>query len=100
MTGDFNAGKLKSLIPHVYQYVTCATRGEKKLDHLYSTNRDTYKALPRHPFGKSDHNSILLIPAYKQKLKQEVPVTQSIKKWSDEADAKLQDCFAMQTTHN
>ena len=37
---------------------------------------------------------ILLIPAYKQKLKQGAPVTRSIKKWSDEADAKLQDCFA------
>jgi hypothetical protein len=42
------------------------------------------------PFGKS----ILLIPLYKQKLKQEVPVIRSIKKWSDDADAKLQDCFA------
>ena len=36
---------------------------------------------------------ILLIPAYKQKLKQGVPVTGSIKKGSDEADAELQDCF-------
>ena len=58
-------------------------------------SRVVYKALPRPPFGKSDHNSILLIPAYKQKLKQEAPVTRSIKKWSDEADAKLQDCFAI-----
>ena len=45
-------------------------------------------------FGKSDHNSILLIPAYKQKLKQEVPVTRSTRKWSDNTDATLQDCFA------
>jgi hypothetical protein len=36
---------------------------------------------------------ILLIPAYKQKH-QEAPVTWSIRKWSDEADAKLQYCFA------
>jgi hypothetical protein len=43
--------------------------------------------------GKSDHNSIL-IHAYKQKLKQEAPVTRSVRKWSDEADAKLQNCFA------
>ena len=64
------------------------------LDDLYSTHRDAYKALPHPPFGKSDHNSILLIPAYKQKLKQEAPVTPSLKKWSDEADAKLRDCFA------
>ena len=63
----------------------------KILDHLYST----YKALPRPPFGKSDHNYILLIPAPKQKLKQEATVTQSIKKWPGEADAKLQDCFAI-----
>jgi hypothetical protein len=31
---------------------------------------------------------------YKQKRKHEAPVTRSIKKWSDEADAKLQDYFA------
>ena len=67
---------------------------EKNLDHLHSTHRDAYKALPRRPFGQSDHNSIL-IPAYKLKLKQEAPVTRSIKKWSYEADAKLQDCFAI-----
>ena len=67
---------------------------KKILDHLYSTHRDAYKALPCPPFGKSDHNSILFIPAYKQKLKQEVPVTRSIWKWSDDADATLQECFA------
>ena len=47
------------------------------------------KLSPRPPFGKSDHNSILL-----GKLKQEAPVTRSIRKLSDEADAKLQDCFS------
>ena len=35
-----------------------------------------------------------MIHAYKQKLKQEGPVTRSIRKWSDDADATLQDCFA------
>ena len=65
------------------------------LDRLYSRHRDACKALHRLPFGKSDHNSILLTHAYKQKLKQEAPMTWSIKKWSDEADAKLQDCFAI-----
>ena len=76
---DFNAGKLKSVLPNLYQHVNkCATRGKTILDHLYSTHRDGYKVLP--PFGKSDHNSILLIPAYKHKLKQEAPMTRSIKK--------------------
>ena len=40
--------------------------GKNILDQLYSTHRDAYKALP--PFAKSDHNSIFLIPAYKQKI--------------------------------
>jgi hypothetical protein len=54
---------------------------EKKiLNHLYSTHRDAYKALPRPPFGNSDHNSILLIPDYKQKLKKGSPVTSVNKK--------------------
>ena len=63
--GDFNAGKLKSVSPNFYQHVTCATSREK---HLYSTHRDMYKALSRPPFVKSDHISILPIPAYKQRL--------------------------------
>ena len=80
MAEDFNAGKLKSVLPHFYQHVTCATRGGKiTLDYLYYTHREAYKALPHPPFGKSDYNSILLIPAYKQKLKQEAPVTRSIR---------------------
>jgi hypothetical protein len=92
VAGDFNTGKLKSVLPHFYQHVACATKDKKTttLDNLYSTHRDVYKALPRPPVGKSDHNSILLIPAYMQK----VPMTRSIQKWSDDADATLQDCFA------
>ena len=62
VAGEFNAGKLKSVLPNFYQHVKCATRGKKNFTH-----RDSYKALPRPPFGESDHNSILLIPAYKQK---------------------------------
>ena len=92
MAEDFNAGKLKSVLPNFYQHGKCATRGKIPLDHLYSTHRDANKAHPRPPFGKSDHNYILLITAYKLKLKKEAP--RSIKKWSDEADAKLHDCFA------
>ena len=69
-------------------------QGKKTLDHLYCTHTDTYKALPFPPCGKYDHNSILLIPAYKQKLKQEVPGARSIRKLLEDADAKLQDCFA------
>ena len=51
---------------------------------IFTPYTDAHQALPPPPFGKSDHNSILRIPADKQKLKQEAPVTRSIKKWSDE----------------
>ena len=54
VAGDFNAGKLKSILPHFYQHVTCATKGNTTLDHFYSTHRDVYKAQPCPPFCKSD----------------------------------------------
>ena len=66
---------------------------EKKSGTPLLYTQTCVQALPCPPFGKSDLNSILLIPAYKQKLKQGVPVTHSIRKWSDDADAKLQDCY-------
>ena len=50
-------------------------------------------ALPCPPFGKSDHDSILLLPSYRQKLKQEVPVVRTAQHWSDQSESMLQDCF-------
>jgi hypothetical protein len=63
------------------------------LDHCYSTFRNAYKVLHWPPFGKSDHDSILLLPSYRQKLKQEVPVLRSIQRWSDQLESMLEDCF-------
>jgi hypothetical protein len=47
VASDFNAGKLKLILPNFYQHVTCATRGKKAIDHLYSTHKhtNTYKDL-------------------------------------------------------
>ena len=61
------------------------------LDHWYSNFGDAYKA--HRPFGQSDHDSILLLPSYRQKLKQEAPMLRSIQRWSDQSDSTLQDCF-------
>ena len=44
---------------------------------------------------KAEKNKIDDLRIIIQELKQEAPVTRSIKKWSDEADAKLQDCFVI-----
>uniref|UniRef100_A0A8C8BVJ8 Golgi-associated, gamma adaptin ear containing, ARF binding protein 1 n=1 Tax=Oncorhynchus tshawytscha TaxID=74940 RepID=A0A8C8BVJ8_ONCTS len=73
--------------------VECVTRAGKILDHCYSNFLNTYKAIPRPPFGKSDHDSILFLPAYRQKLKQETPVLRSVQRWSGQSDSTLQDCF-------
>ena len=88
---DFNKANLKTRLHKCYQHIECATRAGKTLDHCYSNFRDPYKALPRHPFGKFDHDSILLLPAYRQKLKQEAPVLRSVQRWSDKSDSMLQD---------
>jgi hypothetical protein len=57
MQGTFNPFDLSSMSPE----------GEKTLDHLSSTQ--TYTKLSFVHFDKSDHNSILMIPAYKQTTK-------------------------------
>ena len=41
VAGDFNAGKLKSVLPNFHQHVKCATRGKK-------IQRDAYKLSLNH----------------------------------------------------
>jgi len=88
VTGDF-----RTIAPKYFQHITINMRGDRVLDHCYSPFRDAYKSLPRPPFGKSDHSSVLLLPAYRQKLKREAPTLRTIQCWSDQSDAILQDCF-------
>ncbi len=38
-------------------------------------------------------SSVLLLPAYRQKLKREAPALRTVHCWSDQSDATLQDCF-------
>ena len=71
VAGDFNKANLNTKLPKFYQHIDCATRADKTLDHCYSNIRNAGNALP--PFGKADHKLILLLPAYRQRLKQEAP---------------------------
>ncbi|XP_047657966.1 uncharacterized protein LOC113651947 isoform X2 [Tachysurus fulvidraco] len=93
VTGDFNKANFRTIAPKYLQHITINTRGDRILDPCYSPFRDAYKSLPRPPLGKSDHSSILLLPAYRQKLKREAPALRTIQCWSDQSDAILQDCF-------
>ena len=83
VAGDFNKANLRTRQPKFYQHIDCSTREGNKLDHCYSNFCDAYKALARPPFCKSDHDSILRLLSYRQKLKQEVPVLRTIQRWSD-----------------
>ncbi len=78
ITGDFNKANFRTIAPKYFQHITINTRGDRVLDHCYSPFRDAYKSLPRPPFGKSDHSSVLLLPAYRQKLKREAPALRTI----------------------
>ncbi len=93
VTGDFNKANFRTIAPKYFQHITINTRGDRTLDHCYSPFRDAYKSLPRPPFGKSDHSTVLLLPAYRQKLKREAPALRTVQCWSDQLDAILQDCF-------
>jgi hypothetical protein len=81
------------MLPKFYQDIACFTCNSKTLNHCYSPFWDGYKALPGPPFSKSDHDSILLLPSFTQKLKQEVTVLKSIQHLSDQWESMLQDCF-------
>ncbi len=74
VTGDFNKANFRTIL-------TTNT----------SNSSPSTKFLPRPPFGKSDHSSAMLLPAYRQKLKQEAPAP--IQCWFDQSDTTLQDWF-------
>ncbi|KAK0135256.1 hypothetical protein N1851_028913 [Merluccius polli] len=71
MAGDFNNANSKKVMPDFYQHITCPARGAMTLDHCHSLIKDGCKAQSLLPFDKSDHAAILLMPKYKQRLKQE-----------------------------
>ncbi len=93
VTRDFNKANFRTIAPKYFQHITIT-----RVVIVYWTTatllyRDAYKSLSRPPFGKSDHSSVLLLSAYRQKLKREAPALRTIQCWSDQSEAILQDCF-------
>ncbi|KAI4886686.1 hypothetical protein NFI96_027635, partial [Prochilodus magdalenae] len=93
VAGDFNHCNLRTVLPKYHQHVSFPTRENNILDQVYSNVRGGYKAAARPHFGRSDHISVFLYPAYRQLLKQAPPVSKTIKVWTEETDLVLQDCF-------
>ncbi|KAK2918358.1 hypothetical protein Q8A73_002729 [Channa argus] len=95
VAGDFNQCSLRTVFPKYHQHVDIPTRDKNTLDHVYSNIPGAYRAAPRPHFGHSDHISLFLYPAYRQRLKQTHPVTKRVKLWTPETENTLQDCFAL-----
>lgn len=91
--GDFNHVYLKRALPRYKPQIHIATRLDKTLDQCYSSIPEACHAVARAPIGESDHNTILLIPKYRQKLKVAKPTVKHLRKWSSQATDILQDCF-------
>ncbi|XP_076836629.1 uncharacterized protein LOC143482213 [Brachyhypopomus gauderio] len=93
VAGDFNHSNLKTVLPRFHQHVSCHTRGDKTLDHVYSNLAGAYKATPLPHIGQSDHLSIFLTPRYSPLIQRVKPTVRTIKVWPEGTDAVLQDRF-------
>ena len=92
--GDFNHISLKKIKPDYHQQINLPTHNSgKTLDHCYTVIKHAFKAVARPRLGISDHIMVLLLPVYKTKLKDQKPVVRTVRKWTDAASEKLQDCL-------
>ena len=82
IVGDFNHCDLRKALPSFRQFVTCLTRVKNTIDLCYGNIPRAYKSVSLPPVGKSDHNSIHLIPAYRPKIQTDPIVKKSVKVWT------------------
>ena len=75
--GDFNICTLSSSCPTYKQYISCPTRNGSTLDLCYGNIENAYKSTPLPPLGLPDHNTVLLTPKYRSKLKTSKPTTKT-----------------------
>ena len=66
---------------------------KKKIDLCYGNVPRAYKSVSLPPVGKSDHNAIHLIPAYRPKIQSDPIVKKSVKVWTPESEEQLRGCF-------
>ncbi|TWW62807.1 hypothetical protein D4764_04G0014540 [Takifugu flavidus] len=93
ISGDFNHAPPSSSLPKFTQYITCHTRDNKTLDLFYTNIKEAYHSLPLPPLGRADHNLVHLHPVYQPLVQRQPAVTCKLKKWSEEAEEALKDCF-------
>ena len=94
VAGDFNHADLKTVLPKLHQHVNFPTREKNILDLVYTSHKGAYKASPLPHIGLSDHLTVMLMPAYRPRVKVEKPVRKEISVWPDGSRFALQDCLA------
>jgi hypothetical protein len=93
IAGDFNNCDLRSSLPSFCQYVTVPTRKDKTIDLLYGNIPNAYRSFSLPPVGKSDHDTVQLVPSYLPKIKSQPVVKKNVKLWNNESVEQLQGCF-------
>lgn len=69
VAGDFNHSNLKTVLPKFHQYVSCPTRWDKILDHVYTNMAEAYETLPLPHVEQFDYLSLFLLPKYTPLIK-------------------------------
>ena len=63
------------------------------LDLVYTNSQDAHKATPHPHLGHPVHVSVMLVPAYKPRLKLSRPMKKQIWTWPERAESAHRDCF-------
>lgn len=90
VAGDFNHASLNTVLPKFHQNVSCPTKGDKTLHHVYTNMAEAYKATTLPHLGQSDHLSLFLFPKYTPLIGCVKP---TVKVWPEGADSTLQQRF-------
>lgn len=81
------------LYPHLSSMFYVILETIKTLDIFYANSKEAYISAPLLPMGKSDHNLVYLQPVYKPLVCRQPAVSRTVRKWSDETNEALKDCF-------
>lgn len=88
-TESFHHSNLSSVLRKFYQNVSCATRGQKTPDHVYTNVSDAYKATP----SPTLDNRLSLFPKRSLVVKGVKPTMRTLKVWLEGADPAFQQLF-------
>ncbi|XP_078796661.1 uncharacterized protein LOC144988994 [Oryzias latipes] len=94
LAGDFNHANPKSVFPQLHGHINFPTKGKNILGNVYTPHSGAYKALPLPHMGASDHTTVMLMPAYRPKVKAVRPAKKVVRVWPEGSTEALQDCFA------